>query len=115
MVFFIIYRAIDFNTLIGNIGGYVGLLLGVSILQAPTLMVQLFGNLMKFCMKKSTHSATHVPGITLMENGESQSKYRLSLRTYKTTSKITNERTVPALTYENDAANFLNDIVNKQI
>ena len=31
----------DVHSLIGNIGGYVGLLLGVSILQAPALLLQI--------------------------------------------------------------------------
>ena len=36
------------NSLVGNIGGYVGLLLGVSILQAPDLLLKLFRFLSEF-------------------------------------------------------------------
>ena len=32
------FRALDINTLIGNIGGYVGLLIGVSISDLPILL-----------------------------------------------------------------------------
>ena len=101
--------------MIGNIGGYVGLLLGVSILQVLTLMVQLFGNLMKFYMKKSRQSVTPFPDIAATENGESRSESRLSLRTYETTSKFFNERKVSTLKNENDVVTFLNDIVDSQI
>ena len=34
-----LYRAIDVHSLIGYIGGYVGLLLGFSVLQIPEVMV----------------------------------------------------------------------------
>ena len=40
--FILIYRALDFNSLVGNVGGYVGLFIGVSILQAPALLLKLF-------------------------------------------------------------------------
>ena len=33
-----IYRSIDSHTLIGNIGGYIGLCLGYNFLQAPALI-----------------------------------------------------------------------------
>ena len=32
------YRSIDSNTLIGNIGGYIGICLGYNLLQAPALI-----------------------------------------------------------------------------
>ena len=32
------FRAIDIETLIGTIGGYIGLLLGYSILQVPSIL-----------------------------------------------------------------------------
>ena len=35
---FLHFRAIDFQALIGNIGGYIGLLLGYSLLQIPDLI-----------------------------------------------------------------------------
>ena len=37
-----LYRAIDVHSLIGYIGGYVGLLLGFSILQMPELLLHAF-------------------------------------------------------------------------
>ena len=33
--YILLYRAIDVNSLIGNIGGYIGLCLGYSLLQVP--------------------------------------------------------------------------------
>ena len=42
---FIIYRAIDFNALIGTIGGYIGLFLGYSILQIPDFLTQMATNI----------------------------------------------------------------------
>ena len=41
----IIFRAIDINGLIGNIGGYIGLCLGYSILQIPEFFTLLITNL----------------------------------------------------------------------
>ena len=48
---FIIYRAIDFNALIGTIGGYIGLFLGYSILQIPDFLNQMAKNISKNCSK----------------------------------------------------------------
>ena len=41
----IIFRAIDINGLIGNIGGYIGLCLGYSILQIPEFLNVLMINI----------------------------------------------------------------------
>ena len=46
------YRAIDIHSLIGNIGGYVGLLLGVSILQVPSLLLQFVHKVKRAYMDK---------------------------------------------------------------
>ena len=35
------FRAISLNALVGNIGGYVGLLMGVSIAQIPHLLLHI--------------------------------------------------------------------------
>ena len=69
-LFHLIKRAIDINSLIGNIGGYVGLLLGMSILQIPTLLGQLFRNLMKVYMNKTRPSVTSFPYNTAAGNDE---------------------------------------------
>ena len=42
-----LYRAIDVHSLVGYMGGYVGLLLGVSILQIPKLLWKMFVNVKK--------------------------------------------------------------------
>jgi hypothetical protein len=95
--------AINTNSLIGSIGGHVGLLLGVSILQGLTLMVQFFGNLMRFYMKKRSPSVIPLLDIEVTEDGESLSESRLSIRPGETTSKITNEGKVTAFQNENEA------------
>ena len=40
----LIYRSIDSHTLIGNIGGYIGLFLGYNFLQIPALITKCFKN-----------------------------------------------------------------------
>ena len=42
-------RAIDAHSLIGNMGGYVGLLLGFSILQVPGFVAKVFEKIRKSC------------------------------------------------------------------
>ena len=44
------YRAIDVHSLIGYIGGYVGLLLGFSILQMPDLLLHGFDMVKRYKM-----------------------------------------------------------------
>ena len=39
--------------MIGNIGGYVGLLLGFSVLQAPIMLLRLFDIICRFCRQMS--------------------------------------------------------------
>ena len=41
-------RAVDFQTLVGNVGGYIGLLLGYSIIQLPTFLTDCYGAIRKF-------------------------------------------------------------------
>ena len=43
------HRAIDLNSLLGYMGGYVGVLLGCSILQVPELMLDAFTNIKRLC------------------------------------------------------------------
>ena len=42
-------RDLDAHALIGNLGGYVGLLLGFSILQLPDILHNLFKNIRSLC------------------------------------------------------------------
>ena len=42
------FRDLDAHALIGNLGGYVGLLLGFSILQLPNILRNLFKNMHNF-------------------------------------------------------------------
>ena len=43
------YRAIDVNSLFGYMGGYVGVLLGCSILQIPDLVLWVLGAIKRLC------------------------------------------------------------------
>ena len=54
------YRAIDINSLIGNSGGYVGLLLGVSILQVPSLLLQVVKKVKQVYMDRTQAQTIHV-------------------------------------------------------
>ena len=71
-----IFRAIDINVLIGNIGGYVGLLLGFSILQAPDLLMQLFGTWKRFYKNLSTGSSVEALQIVPIVSAP-QSKFAI--------------------------------------
>ena len=42
------YRAIDLNSLLGHMGGYVGVLLGCSILQIPDLLLRAIDKIKEF-------------------------------------------------------------------
>ena len=42
-----IFRSLDINTLIGNVGGYIGLLIGFSICDVPILLQRFSKELMK--------------------------------------------------------------------
>jgi len=53
LFFFLNYRAIDVNGLIGYIGGYVGLILGFSLLQIPQLISLISRHLKKNLTKRS--------------------------------------------------------------
>ena len=106
-----ICRAIKFNSLVSHIRGYVGLPLGVLILQVPPLTVQLYGNVMKLRMIKTRHSITPFSDIKATKNGKSRFESRLFLRTYETSTKTTIKGKVPTLKNENDAADILHNIV----
>ena len=54
------YRAIDIHSLIGNSGGYVGLLLGVSILQVPSLLLQVVKKVKQVYMDRTQAQTIHV-------------------------------------------------------
>ena len=40
-----IFRAIDFQALLGTVGGYIGLILGYTVLQIPDFLVTVFGRM----------------------------------------------------------------------
>ena len=100
--------------MIGNIGGYVGLLLGASVLQVPHLLIQLSDYLMKFYMRKTGQPATIFNENVDLENSKSPSGSMLSLRTCASISEIVKERRVKH-SKQNDLTNFLNDIMDNQI
>ena len=56
------FRAVDMHVLIGTIGGYVRLLLGFSLLQAPDLLMQMF-NTLKHFHTKITNSSSVKNGV----------------------------------------------------
>ena len=43
------FRALDINTLIGNVGGYIGLLIGVSISDLPLILHQVYLEIKHTC------------------------------------------------------------------
>lgn len=45
-------RSIDGHSLVGNIGGYIGLCLGYNLLQAPALLVVVLRILKEYCKSK---------------------------------------------------------------
>ena len=49
-----IYRAIDFNALVGSIGAYIGLFLGYSILQIPDFIQLISPQFKKYLAKRKT-------------------------------------------------------------
>ena len=103
------------NSLIGNIGGYVGLLLGVSILQVPNLLSQVFANIMKFYRGKIEQSVTRFSENEEDENSENRSRSALFLVTCKPTLNIVDERRSTSIGNENQVKNFLNNIVDNEI
>ena len=54
------FRAIDIHSLIGNIGGYVGLLLGVSILQIPSLVLQVVRKMKRVYIDRTQAQTIHI-------------------------------------------------------
>ena len=46
------FRALKINTLVGNIGGYVGLFLGVSVSQIPELLLKVYRRVMAAFINK---------------------------------------------------------------
>ena len=65
---FIIYRAIDFNALIGTIGGYIGLFLGYSILQIPDFLTQMATNVSMIWSKRKHKRKVEPLPIKIDEN-----------------------------------------------
>ena len=66
------FRAIDTQALIGNIGGYIGLCLGYSLLQVPQLLSALFGKIKKFYLlmkdRASGNKATNLARVAVAAN-----------------------------------------------
>ena len=48
-------RAIDWQALVGNVGGYVGLCLGYALMQIPTFLKGLFEKIKSTIASKRTH------------------------------------------------------------
>ena len=60
--------AFDLQALVGNVGGYIGLSLGYSILQVPEVILCVVGKKRKYLMKRSTITP-HTLDITVQERG----------------------------------------------
>ena len=58
-----ICRAIDFQALVGNIGGYIGLLLGYSLLQIPDLITWIVFK-SKRCFNRSSKNKHDIDQLT---------------------------------------------------
>ena len=48
---YVIFRAIDVHALIGNVGGYIGLCLGYSLLHVPKLIEENYMKLQSYYVK----------------------------------------------------------------
>ena len=55
------YREIDFNGLVGYIGGYVGLFLGYNLLQIPDLVLLLSAKAKKYFSRETASVARDLP------------------------------------------------------
>ena len=72
------FRAIDIQALIGNVGGYIGLVLGYSFLQIPSLIIFIVTQC-KGCFShiRGQRGQTKIKALTVTMNGklfESKSK-----------------------------------------
>ena len=59
LIDFLHHRAIDIQALIGTVGGYIGLFLGYSLMQAPIMITKLFKQMnckKKIVKKNQLHS-----------------------------------------------------------
>ena len=64
------YRAIDIQALVGNIGGYIGLFLGYSILQIPGFIVIIFRKVKMFMSRSRKGILTLNPNISFKTKQE---------------------------------------------
>ena len=70
-----LHRAIDSHSLIGNIGGYIGLCLGYNILQVPSLIASLMRIFKDYLNSKKLIKNTNDRMITFPTNEENSNGY----------------------------------------
>ena len=63
-----LHRSIDGHSLIGNIGGYIGLCLGYNLLQVPALLVFVLRILKGYCKSKKIIKSTNYNSKSLNTN-----------------------------------------------
>ena len=78
-----LHRSIDGHSLIGNIGGYIGLCLGYNLLQVPALLVFVLRILKEYCKSKKIIKNTHYNSKSFDTNekksdGEYENQKKLS-------------------------------------
>ena len=80
----------DFNGLVGYIGGYIGLILGYSLLQIPQLIPLLSRHLKKYLAKRSSEEYNDTTQVNVEEASCKNNKYgSTTTTTPETTSDFT--------------------------
>ena len=86
-------RAIDTQELIGNIGGYIGLCLGYSLLQIPELLLALFRKTNKFYLAMGEKASENiVPNSRVLVVAEYQSPERETTAVYHSNERNAAEK-----------------------
>ena len=80
----------DLNGLVGYIGGYVGLILGYSLLQTPQLILVISRQLKKHAEKQSSDEYHDTTQVNIEEAGPENTNFgSTTITTPKTTSDLT--------------------------
>ena len=80
----------DLNGLVGYIGGYVGLILGYSLLQIPQLILLISRHLKKHAKKQSSDEYNDTTQVNIEEAGRENTNFgSTTITTPKTTSALT--------------------------
>ena len=98
------------NSLVGNIAGYIELLLDVSILQLPNLLLTLFHNINVLNINKARRTIVIIPTKEIGKNDENWPQYVLLCNKCKSTAKNIQETGV----LENEHEIKINNIVTRE-